>query len=98
MPARSDLPSTLKRSPKKAQETCIKTHYNAVKKYGEGEHAHRVAFAALEHFSKIPATGGGPKGALARPIRVPAGAARRPSKATAKASAESITSATRKTI
>ncbi len=54
MPARTDLPDTLKRSPKKAQETYIKTHDNAVKEYGEGEHAHRVAFAALKHsFEKV---------------------------------------------
>ncbi len=54
MPASKDLPSTLRRSPKKAQETYIKTHDNAVKEYGEGEHAHRVAFAALKHsFEKV---------------------------------------------
>lgn len=54
MPASKDLPSTIRRSPKKAQETYIKTHDNAVKEYGEGEHAHRVAFAALKHsFEKV---------------------------------------------
>jgi hypothetical protein len=37
------LPSTLKRSPKKAQRTFMRTHDNAVEQYGEGERAHRVA-------------------------------------------------------
>ena len=49
MPARDELPETLKRSPKKAQETWIKTHDNAVEQYGEGERAHRTAFASLKH-------------------------------------------------
>jgi cation transport regulator ChaB len=54
MPARTDLPGTLKRSPKKAQETYIKAHDNAVKEYGEGERAHRTAFAAVKHsFEKV---------------------------------------------
>jgi cation transport regulator ChaB len=54
MPAREDLPSTLRRSPKKAQETWIKTHDSAVETYGEGERAHRTAFAALKHsFEKV---------------------------------------------
>ena len=37
MPARKEMPSTLKRSPKKAQETWAKTHDSAVESYGEGE-------------------------------------------------------------
>lgn len=54
MPARDDLPSTLKRSPKKAQETFVKTHDSAVETYGEGERAHRTAFAAVKHsFEKV---------------------------------------------
>jgi cation transport regulator ChaB len=54
MPAREDLPGTLKRSPKKAQETYIKTHDSAVESYGEGERAHRTAFAAVKHsFEKV---------------------------------------------
>jgi cation transport regulator ChaB len=54
MPAREELPSTLKRSPKKAQETWGKTHDSAVEEYGEGERAHRTAFAALKHsFEKV---------------------------------------------
>ncbi|WP_084960175.1 ChaB family protein [Thermoactinospora rubra] len=54
MPAREELPSTIARSPKKAQETWIKAHDNAVKTYGEGQRAHRTAFAALKHsFEKV---------------------------------------------
>ncbi len=54
MPARDDLPGTLRRSPKKAQETWIKTHDAAVEQYGEGERAHRTAFASLKHsFEKV---------------------------------------------
>jgi hypothetical protein len=49
MPGRKELPGTLKRSPKKAQETWIKTHDNAVESYGEGERAHRTAFSSLKH-------------------------------------------------
>jgi len=49
MPARKDMPSTLRRSPKKAQDTYVKTHDSAVQEYGEGERAHRTAFAALKH-------------------------------------------------
>jgi hypothetical protein len=54
MPARDELPDTLKRSPRKAQETWIKTHDSAVEEYGEGERAHRTVFAALKHsFEKV---------------------------------------------
>jgi cation transport regulator ChaB len=54
MPAREELPSTLKRSPKKAQETWIKTHDSAVESYGEGERAHRTAFSSVKHsFEKV---------------------------------------------
>src|SRR4029450_796972 len=49
MPPRKELPSTLKRSPKKAQETWSKTHDSAVDTYGEGERAHRTAFSSLKH-------------------------------------------------
>jgi cation transport regulator ChaB len=45
----SELPDTLKRSPAKAQRTFAKAHDSAVQEYGEGERAHRVAFAALKH-------------------------------------------------
>src|SRR5829696_9875802 len=50
----TDLPSTLERSPKKAQETWLATHDSAVEEYGEGERAHRTAFASLKHsFEKV---------------------------------------------
>jgi cation transport regulator ChaB len=49
MPGRKELPDTLKRSPEKAQRTWIKTHDSAVDEYGEGERAHRTAFASLKH-------------------------------------------------
>jgi cation transport regulator ChaB len=49
MPAKEELPSTLRRSPKKAQETWAKTHDSAVETYGEGERAHRTAFSSLKH-------------------------------------------------
>jgi cation transport regulator ChaB len=54
MPARKDMPSTIKRSPKKAQDTYVETHDSAVEQYGEGERAHRTAFSALKHsFEKV---------------------------------------------
>ena len=54
MPAKDELPSTLRRSPKKAQETWAATHDSAVESYGEGERAHRTAFASLKHsFEKV---------------------------------------------
>ena len=54
MPARKELPSTLRRSPRKAQETWSETHDSAVESYGEGERAHRTAFASLKHsFEKV---------------------------------------------
>jgi cation transport regulator ChaB len=54
MPAKKELPSTLQRSPEKAQETWSKTHDSAVETYGEGERAHRTAFSSLKHsFEKV---------------------------------------------
>jgi len=54
VPARKEMPSTLRRSPRKAQETWAKTHDAAVDEYGEGEQAHRTAFASLKHsFEKV---------------------------------------------
>ncbi len=54
MPGKQELPSTLERSPKKAQRTWIEAHDSAVEEYGEGERAHRTAFAALKHsFEKV---------------------------------------------
>lgn len=49
MPAREELPSTLKRSDQHAQEIWSETHDSAVDTYGEGERAHRTAFASLKH-------------------------------------------------
>lgn len=43
------MPSTIQRSDQRAQEIFSKTHDSAVKTYGEGERAHRTAFAALKH-------------------------------------------------
>ncbi|GAA1987475.1 ChaB family protein [Terrabacter lapilli] len=52
--SKTDLPSTLERSPKKAQETWQKTHDSAVEEYGEGERAHRTAYSSLKHsFEKV---------------------------------------------
>ena len=46
---RSELPSTLQRSSRKAQRTFAKAHDAAVEQYGEGERAHRTAMSALKH-------------------------------------------------
>lgn len=61
MPGRQELPSTLKRSPAKAQKTWIKTHDAAVEQYGEGERAHRTAFASLKHSFEKQGNGWVPK-------------------------------------
>jgi ChaB len=54
MPGKEALPKTLKRSPAKAQRTWAETHDNAVEQYGEGERAHRTAFASLKRsFEKV---------------------------------------------
>ncbi|UMG91928.1 ChaB family protein [Nocardioides sp. TF02-7] len=54
MPASKELPSTLRRSSKKAQRTWSKAHDSAVEEYGEGERAHRTAYSALKHsFEKV---------------------------------------------
>lgn len=51
---RSELPDTLKRSPAKAQRQFAKTHDAAAEQYGEGERAHRTAYASLKHdFEKV---------------------------------------------
>ncbi len=45
----TDLPSTLERSPKHAQEIYRKAHDNALKTYnGVEARAHRVAYAAVK--------------------------------------------------
>ena len=54
MPAKDEMPDTIKRSPAKALRTWAKAHDSAVETYGEGERAHRTAFAALKHsFEKV---------------------------------------------
>ncbi len=54
MPAKKDMPSTIQRSSKKAQDTWGDTHDSAVESYGDGERAHRTAFSALKHsFEKV---------------------------------------------
>ena len=45
----TDAPSTVERSDEHAQAIWEKTHDSAVDQYGEGERAHRTAFAALKH-------------------------------------------------
>lgn len=48
------LPSTLARSPKKAQDTYIHTLEAAEEVHGDGEAAHRIAFGSLKHsFEKV---------------------------------------------
>src|SRR5919199_7008936 len=46
---KEELPDTLKRSPSKAQRQFAKTHDSAAEQYGEGERAHRTAYASLKH-------------------------------------------------
>jgi cation transport regulator ChaB len=49
-----ELPSTLRRSPKKAQRTFAKAHDSAAEEYGEGQRAHQTAYGALKHsFEKV---------------------------------------------
>ena len=47
---KTEVPSTIERSDRHAQEIWRKAHDSAVDTYGDdGEQAHRVAFAALKH-------------------------------------------------
>ncbi len=48
-PKKSELPSTVARSGKKARRTFAKAHDSAVDEYGEGERAMRTAWSALKH-------------------------------------------------
>jgi cation transport regulator ChaB len=48
-PKQSELPSTLQRSGRKAQETFAEAHDSAAETYGDEERAHRVAYSALKH-------------------------------------------------
>jgi hypothetical protein len=52
---RDDLPSTLERSPKDAQEQFLATLDSAIETYdGDGERARRTAYASLKHdFEKV---------------------------------------------
>jgi len=49
VPAKKEMPSTIRRSSAEAQRTWAKTHDSAVETYGEGERAHRTAYDALKH-------------------------------------------------
>jgi cation transport regulator ChaB len=46
---KSDMPSTILRSEKHAQHLWTKARDSALKTYGEGGRAYRVAYAALKH-------------------------------------------------
>jgi cation transport regulator ChaB len=48
-PVKEELPGTLRRSPKKAQDTFAKAHDSAAEQYGDEERANRVAYAAVKH-------------------------------------------------
>ena len=49
-----ELPSTLRRSPSKAQRTFAKVHDSAAEQYGEGRRAAQTAYGALKHsFEKV---------------------------------------------
>jgi cation transport regulator ChaB len=51
---KSELPSTLQRSPKKAQRTFAKAHDAAADEYGDERRANQVAWAAVKHaFEKV---------------------------------------------
>src|SRR3954463_15617833 len=49
MPAKKELPSTIQRSDEHAQDVYSATLDSADQEYGDGERAHRTAFAALKH-------------------------------------------------
>jgi cation transport regulator ChaB len=46
---KTEIPKTILRSDEHAQHIWKKAHDSAVKTYGEGGRAHRVAYAALKH-------------------------------------------------
>ncbi|HEY4703983.1 MAG TPA: ChaB family protein, partial [Streptosporangiaceae bacterium] len=48
-PKPEELPGTLRRSPKKAQDTFAQAHDSALQQYGDEERANRVAWAAVKH-------------------------------------------------
>jgi cation transport regulator ChaB len=47
-PIKDELPGTIRRSPKKAQDTFAKAHDSAAGQYGDEERAHRVAYNAVK--------------------------------------------------
>ena len=50
----SEIPSTLRRSPAKAQRTFAKAHDSAADEYGDERRANQVAWAAVKHsFEKV---------------------------------------------
>jgi len=49
---KEDLPSTIKRSPKKVQDTYAKTLDSAHETYDSEERAHRTAFSAVKHVAE----------------------------------------------
>jgi cation transport regulator ChaB len=46
---KSSMPGTIQRSPKHAQDIYEDTLESAEEQYGDGERAHRTAFASLKH-------------------------------------------------
>jgi cation transport regulator ChaB len=48
-PKKSELPSTLQKSGKKAQRTFAKAHDAALDQYKDEQRAHQVGFSALKH-------------------------------------------------
>jgi len=51
---RIELPATLRRSPRHAQEIFVETLRSAIEEYGDGERARRTAYAAVKHsFEKV---------------------------------------------
>ncbi len=49
---KEDIPSTIKRSPKKVQDTYAKTLDSAHETYDNEERAHRTAFSAVKHVAE----------------------------------------------
>jgi hypothetical protein len=49
VPGMDELPSTVKRSEKKAQRTWAETYDSAMDSYGDGARARRTAYASLKH-------------------------------------------------
>lgn len=60
-PSAGELPGTLKRSPREAQQTFTQALTNAVQKYGESDQAQRAAYAELKQAFENAATTGSPR-------------------------------------